>query len=76
MDGINGTLILESVVTNDFKGWTGDTVFVLQNGQVWQQSSYKYQYMYAYRPHIQIVNRNGQYLLIYNGNEVPVKKIK
>ena len=44
----------ESRIAGEFKGWEGDTVFPLQNGQVWQQASYAYTYHYAYAPRVLI----------------------
>lgn len=31
------TASIESAITGPFTGWSGDTVFSLENGQVWQQ---------------------------------------
>ena len=45
---------IESQIGGEFEGWDGDTVFVLTNGQVWQQSRYAYTYHYAYRPEVLI----------------------
>jgi hypothetical protein len=42
--------LIESRIDGEFSGWEGDTIFVLQNGQIWQQSSYAYKYKYAYSP--------------------------
>jgi len=50
-------------IDGDFEGWSGDTVFVLCNGQVWQQSSYDYWYRYAYRPEVLIYDAGGGYRL-------------
>ena len=36
---------VESMILGDFKGWSGETVFRLDNGQIWQQrldGKYKY----------------------------------
>lgn len=70
------TLIFQANIVNDFHGWKGDTVFQFSNGQIWQQSVYRYQYMYAYRPLVKVVQENGQYLLVYNGCELPIKRLK
>ena len=34
--------VIESQIDGEFEGWEGETVFVLTNGQIWQQSSYDY----------------------------------
>jgi hypothetical protein len=53
--------IIESNIDGEFKGWEGDTIFKLMNGQVWQQSEYHYHYHYAYMPKIIIVATPGGY---------------
>jgi hypothetical protein len=47
---IPNSYAIESYIDGTFEGWDGDTLFLLTNGQVWQQSSYAYTYHYAYRP--------------------------
>jgi hypothetical protein len=42
--------VIESRIDGEFEGWEGDTIFKLENGQIWQQSSYAYTYHYSYRP--------------------------
>jgi hypothetical protein len=46
--------LVNSRIRGEFKGCTGDTVFQLDNGQVWQQIVYKYKYKYKYRPRVTI----------------------
>ncbi len=50
---------IESQIDGTFEGWTGDTVFKLTNGQVWQQAEYAYTYHYAYRPRVTIFSASG-----------------
>ena len=38
-DSPKGDMPLEARLVGDFKGWTGKTVFRLDNGQVWRQRS-------------------------------------
>ena len=38
--------VIESQIEGTFNGWTGETVFKLTNGQIWQQASYAYTYHY------------------------------
>jgi hypothetical protein len=59
--------IIESTIYDEFDGWTGETVFKLDNGQYWKQVSYAYTYHYAYRPGVQIVRENGVYRLHVDG---------
>ena len=70
---------VESDIDGTFKGWTGDTIFKLRNGQIWQQSSYAYMYQYAYSPSVTIYqSSNGDYKMKVDGvNEtINVKRIK
>lgn len=68
-----------SVIEAPFNGWWGDTIFRLQNGQVWQQrtgGNYPYR---GTRPEIRITkNFLGFYRmeLVENGKVVGVKRLK
>jgi len=42
----------ESQIEGESEGWSGDTIYLLTNGQVWQQTEYYYTYHYAYRPDV------------------------
>ena len=60
VEGVRDTIMVEPVaflrscIDGNFEGWSGDTVFVLCNGQVWQQAEFGYRYRYAYRPKVLI----------------------
>ncbi len=45
---------IESTISGEFKGWDGETIFKLDNGQIWQQAEYDYMYSYSYRPEVTI----------------------
>jgi hypothetical protein len=45
---------VESTISGEIEGWDGETIFKLDNGQIWQQASYDYTYFYEYRPEITI----------------------
>jgi hypothetical protein len=64
--GATGTLI-ESHISGEFTGWQGETIFELDNGQVWQQATYAYHYHYAYRPRVTIVRVSGGYRMQVEG---------
>lgn len=52
--------IIESYIDGEFSGWEGETIFKLQNGQIWQQASYAYHYSYQFSPKVLIfLTRNG-----------------
>ena len=46
--------VIQSTINGTFSGWSGDSEYELDNGQVWKQASYKYEYKYAYRPDVVI----------------------
>ena len=68
-----------SVIQQPFKGWSGDTVFRLENGQVWQQ---RQRGNYPYRgthPEVRITkNFIGFYRmeLTENGKAIAVKRLQ
>ena len=45
---------IESTISGEIEGWGGDTIFKLDNRQIWQQAEYDYTYFYAYRPDVTI----------------------
>ena len=45
---------IESMLSGEFTGWEGETIFKLDNGQIWQQAEYDYTYSYSYRPDVTI----------------------
>lgn len=55
--------VIESRIDGDFEGWDGETIFKLENGQIWQQKSYSYTYHYKYRPKVIIYYSDGEYIL-------------
>lgn len=70
--------IIESYIDGDFKGWDGETVFKLGNGQLWKQESYAYMYHYAYRPEVIIYDPGSGYKLKVDGvtDILPVRQIR
>jgi hypothetical protein len=56
-----GSEVIESRIDGEFEGWEGETIFKLDNGQIWQQSAYAYTYHYAYRPEVLIYKSGGVY---------------
>lgn len=55
----SASTVIRSYIDGDFEGWEGETIFMLDNGQIWQQSSYAYMYHYAYHPEVMIFNNGG-----------------
>jgi hypothetical protein len=74
VDGVSDTIAVTQVtnfektcISGEFDGWTGDTVFSLCNGEVWQQTEYKYTYHYAYNPNVLIYSTGYQYRMRVDG---------
>lgn len=70
--------VVESRIDGEFKGWDGETLFKLQNGQIWQQSSYAYTYHYAYSPGVLIYPSGGGYKMRVDGVDkvISVRRLK
>lgn len=59
--------VIETRIDGDFEGWEGETIFKLMNGQIWQQSDYKYSYHYAFMPEVLIYRSGGSYKMKVDG---------
>ena len=70
--------VIESTIEGEFNGWDGETIFKLDNGQIWQQSSYSYSYKYSYRPKVIIFKVGSVYKMKVDGmsNAIYVKRLK
>lgn len=68
--------IIESQIDGDFNGWEGETIIRLTNGQIWQQSSYHYEYHYAFMPKVLIYKTGGAYKAKVDGTETSVSVIR
>jgi hypothetical protein len=64
--------IVEAQIDGDFNGWEGETIIRLTNGQIWQQSSYHYEYHYAFMPKVLIFKSGGAYKAKVDGTETSV----
>jgi hypothetical protein len=70
---------IETRVDGDFKGWEGETIYKLRNGQIWQQASYHYHYHYAFAPEVTIYSsESGCSLLVTDDDDqaIPVHRLK
>jgi len=85
VEGVSGAVpvtevncLEEGVIVSDFKGFEGKSVFQFENGNVWQQAEYKYNYHYAYRPDATVVDGiNGPELHVEGMDEtVRVMRIR
>ena len=69
---------ITSRIIGEFKGWNGETVFELENGQVWQQSSNGLLIVRLTNPKVTIKKARFAYKLSVEGynSSVSVRKIK
>ena len=69
---------VETRIDGDFEGWTGDTIFKLVNGQIWQQAAYAYTYHYAFQPKVIIFKDGAVFRMKVDGvsDSLPVKLLK
>ena len=70
------TDVIESRIDGTFEGWQGDSKYRLTNGQVWEQSAYKYQYKYAYRPEAIVYRASGGHKMMVAGTIAKVRKVQ
>jgi hypothetical protein len=69
---------VESAINGEIEGWDGETIFKLENGQIWQQAEYDYTYFYEYNPDVTIYETSaGCRMKVEDEDEtVLVKRIK
>lgn len=69
---------IESRIIGDFHGWTGDTIFRLENGQIWEQAGPGYFETNLRNPKVKIKKLLIGYVLIVDGyaKEVFVRRIQ
>lgn len=69
---------IESRIIGQFHGWTGDTVFRLENGQVWKQAGPGYFQVDLKNPKVTIKKLLIGYVLLVDGyaKEVFVRRIR
>ncbi|HEY0283079.1 MAG TPA: hypothetical protein VGC27_10705 [Rhizomicrobium sp.] len=60
--------LIESQIDGDYNGWTGNTIYKLVNGQVWQQVDAHYHYHYSYSPKVMIYPTNGSFKIHVDGD--------
>ena len=69
---------IEASISGEFEGWSGDTIFKLDNGQIWQQAEYDYDYDYDYDPDVTIYQTTAGCRMKVEGEHdtILVKRIK
>ena len=68
--------VINTYIYGDFEGWEGETIFRLDNGQIWQQSSYAYMYQYAYHPEVMLINISGSWKMKVEGVDEMIDVIR
>lgn len=70
--------VIESEIDGNFKGWTGETIFKLKNGQIWEQDEFGFHYHYAYNPEVTIYKDGSSYIMLVDGvdEKLKVKRMK
>lgn len=68
--------VIESRIVGDFNGFEGETIFQLDNGQIWQQISYTYKYKYKYRPKVVIFKTSGGHEMQVDGIDKRIKVVR
>jgi len=68
--------VIEAQIDGEFNGWEGETEYKLTNGQVWKQSTYNYEYTYAYMPDVVIYTANGGHRMQVEGTTADVRRIE
>lgn len=68
--------LIESRIAGDFNGFEGETIFQLDNGQIWQQASYAYKYKYKFRPKVVIFKTSGGYEMQVEDVDKRIKVIR
>lgn len=67
--------LAESQIDGAFSGWDGNSRYRLKNGQLWEQTQYKYQYKYAYQPDVVVCDVGGQYMMQVDGTHAYVRQV-
>lgn len=69
---------IRSRIAGTFEGAQGQSIYTLDNGQVWQQYKYFYKYKYSYRPRVTIESRGYRGVMLVDGfsREIHVQRLK
>jgi len=75
----NSPELIETSIVGPFKGWTGNTFFKLENGQVWKQrDGGKVNYRKSMNPKVEIFKTIGGYRMRVEGyrQSVGIKRVR
>lgn len=68
--------VQEATIVSNFNGWSGDTIFEMDNGQTWKQDGYASHSSFQQRPSAIIFQTDWGHKMIVGGEKVKVKRIK
>jgi (2Fe-2S) ferredoxin len=71
VDGI----VYQGTIAGEFSGWNGNTLVEVDNGNIWKQIVYYYEYSYSYRPKITIYQEETRYYAEVEGTSERVEVI-
>ena len=63
----NWTLVKNGQLEDDFEGFDDEMIFELTDGSIYYQSTYKYNYSYAYRPNVKIYSNGATMIIVVDG---------
>ena len=70
-------IVCKTRVDGSFNGWNGDTIYKLENGQIWRQAQYYYCSFYANHPETSIVlSKDGDYEMRVEGCPYVAKVVR
>src|SRR5665213_4422165 len=67
--------VIEARIDGEFTGWSGSTIFKLNNGQIWQQAEYANQYHYAINPAVTILPTISGYTMAVEGMDSTIRVV-
>lgn len=68
--------VIKSRINGNFEGFSGDSIYTLMDGSVWQQSQYKYAYKYAYSPNVLLYQIGSTWKMQVGDLTVSVARLK
>jgi hypothetical protein len=76
--GSNCDRAIESHISGDFRGWTGETTFTLDSGEIWKQAEGGFLSSYSYSPIVTIYETTAGCRMMVEDEEdtILVRRIK
>ena len=70
--------VIQSNIKGFFSGWDGETIFPLENGQIWQQSEYGDKHYTYPSPEVTIYCLQGEWKMHVEGirSSIAVRRLK